>query len=66
MCNSNPLNSQKLSKYAPSLLSNPRDEMSHFMTRVSDNFAKECCSKMLHDNMDISKLMVYAQHVDET
>ena len=26
-----PLNSQKLSKYAPSLVSDPRDEMSHFV-----------------------------------
>ena len=25
----------KLSKYAPSLVSNPRDKMSHFVTRVS-------------------------------
>ena len=27
----------KLSKYAPSLVSNPRDEMSYFVTGVSDD-----------------------------
>ena len=30
----------KLSKYAPSLVSNPRDEMSFFVTRVSANLVE--------------------------
>ena len=43
----------KLSKYAPSLVSDPRDEMSRFVTRVLDNLKEECHSDMLHDNMNI-------------
>ena len=31
----------KFSKYAPSLVSNPRDEMSHFLTGVFDDLVKE-------------------------
>jgi len=51
-----------LSKYAPSLVSNPRDEMSRFVMGVSDSIEKECrAALILHDNMDISRLMVYAQ-----
>ena len=32
----------KLSKYAPSLVSNPRDEMSHFLRRVSEDLMEDC------------------------
>ncbi|KAH0695924.1 hypothetical protein KY289_013406 [Solanum tuberosum] len=56
----------KLSKYAPSLVSNPRDEMSCFVTGVSDSIEEECRAAMLHDNIDISRLMVYAQQVEES
>ncbi|XP_049345495.1 uncharacterized protein LOC125810021 [Solanum verrucosum] len=55
-----------LSKYASSLVSNPRDEMSQFVTGVSDSIEEECRAAMLHDNMDISSLMVYAKQVEET
>ena len=56
----------KLSKYAPSLVSNPRDKMGLFVTGVSDDLVEECCSVMLIDNMDNSMLMVHAQQVEET
>ena len=55
----------KLSKYAPSLVSDPRDQMSHFGTGVSEDLQEECQSSMLHDNMNISRLMVYAIRVEE-
>ena len=32
----------KFSKYAPSLVSNPRDEMSHFLRRVSEDLMEDC------------------------
>ena len=56
----------KLSKYAPSLVSNPRDEMSHFLTEVSKDLVEECCSTMNHDNMNISHVMVHAKQVEES
>ena len=55
----------KLSKYAPFLVSNPRDEMSRFVIGVSDDLKEECHSAMLHENMKISHLMVHAQQVEE-
>ena len=60
------LKSTKLSKYAPSLVSDPRDEMSRFMMGMSDDLKKECHLAMLHDNMNISHLMVHDQQVEET
>ncbi|XP_049399808.1 uncharacterized protein LOC125863876 [Solanum stenotomum] len=48
----------QLSKYAPSLVLNPRDEMSRSLTGVSDSMEEECCAIMLSENMDISRLMV--------
>ena len=56
----------KLSKYAPSLVSDPRNEMIRFVTGVSDELKEECHSAMLHDNMNISRLIVQAQQVEET
>ena len=55
----------KLSEYAPSLVSDPRDEMSLFVTGVSDDLQEECHSAMLHDNMNIYFHMVHAKHVEE-
>uniref|UniRef100_M1DIP4 Gag-pol polyprotein n=1 Tax=Solanum tuberosum TaxID=4113 RepID=M1DIP4_SOLTU len=40
--------------------------MIQFVTGVSDSIDEECCPSMLHENMDISCLMVYAQKVDES
>ena len=53
----------KLSKYALSLVSNQRDEMSHFVTGVADLVREECRTTMLHDNMTVARLMVYAQSI---
>ena len=55
----------KLSKYCPSLFSESRDEMRNFVTRVLKELEEECQSAMLHDNMNISHLMVYARRVEE-
>ena len=40
--------------------------MSRFVTGVSDDLQEEFHSVMLHDNMNISRLMVHARRVDET
>ena len=54
-----------LSKYASSRVSNCRDEMSMFVTGVSKDLEKESMENMLHDNMDLSRLMVHVQQVEE-
>ncbi|KAK4729735.1 hypothetical protein R3W88_022723 [Solanum pinnatisectum] len=46
--------------------SSRRDEMSRFLTGVSDSIEEECRTSILHDNMDISHLMVYGQQIEET
>ena len=56
----------KFSKYAQSLVSNPRDKMSCFVMDMSHDVVEECRSVMLHDNIDISYLMAHAQQFDET
>ena len=54
-----------LSGYGPSLVSNPRDEMSRFVTHVADLVKEECRTTMHHGNMIFSRLMVYDQSIKE-
>ena len=56
----------KLSKYASSLVSSRRDEMSRCVTGVLEDLEKECWEAMLHHNMDFGRLMVHAQKVEES
>ena len=49
------------SRYAPSLVSNLRDEMSCFVIGVTDLVWEECRTPMLHDDNTLARLMVYAQ-----
>lgn len=51
--------------YALSLVSNLRDEMSHFLLLVSKQLVEECRSAMIQDNMNISNLMVHGQKLEE-
>ena len=55
----------KLSRYATSLVSNNRDEMSKFLTGIIGDLEEECPSAMLHDSMDLSRLMVHVQQKEE-
>ena len=55
----------ELSKYALSLVSDPRDQISRFVIGVLADLQEECQSAMLHENMNLSRLMVYARRVEE-
>ena len=39
--------------------------MSRFLTGINGDMEMECWSAMLHDNMDLSRLMVHVQQVEE-
>ena len=54
----------RLSRYAPSLVSNPRDEMSRFVTGVADLVKEECRKTILHGEMNMSRIMVYTQSIE--
>ena len=49
----------KLSRYTTCLVSNSRNEMSRFLIKISEIWKKECWAAMLHNNMDLSRLMVH-------
>ena len=55
----------KLSKYAPCLVSDRRDKMSHFVMGVSHDLQEEYHLDILHVHMNIYRLMVQAQYVEE-
>ena len=40
--------------------------MSRFMTGVSEDLVEDCMAAMLHYNMDMGRLIVHAQQVDES
>ena len=45
------------------LVYNLRDKMSHFVRGMPNDLVEECRVALLHDNMDISRLMVLSQQV---
>ena len=55
----------KSSWYATSLVSNRKDVMSRFLTRIYGDLEEECRSPMLHDNMDLSRLIVHVQQLED-
>ena len=55
-----------LSRYDQSLVSNTRDEMSSFVTGVADLVKEKCRMTMLHDDMNLSRIMVYSQSIEES
>ena len=60
------MNLTLLPRYAPSLVSNPRDEMSSSVTGVADLVKEQRRTTMIHNDMNLSILMVYAQSIEES
>nr|XP_025887991.1 uncharacterized protein LOC112941867 [Solanum lycopersicum] len=50
-----------LERYATSLVSTRRNEISRFLTGINGDLQEECRAAMLHDNMDLSRLMVHVK-----
>ena len=55
-----------VSKYAPSLVSIPRYEMNRFVTGVANLVKDEWCTIVLHNNMNLSRLEVYAHSIEDS
>lgn len=55
-----------LYKYSHGLVANPRDLMNKFMAGVSDLVKKVCRIVMLANDMDISRLTVSAQQIEDS
>ena len=61
------LNFTMLSEYAPLFVSDTRDEISCFLTGVSDYYDDiEFQKAMLHENIIISHIVIHAKHVEDT
>lgn len=45
--------------------SNPRDEMCRFVTGVVDLVKEECRMNIIHNQMNFSRIIVYAQSIEE-
>ena len=55
----------QLSKYAPSIVADCRTKLSMFLSRVSALVVKESRATMLVHGMGITRLMIFAQHIEE-
>ena len=54
----------KLSKYATTIVANPRAKISQFMSGLNDTLVNACRSAILNTKMDISRLMTHMEEVE--
>ncbi|XP_055800410.1 uncharacterized protein LOC129869841, partial [Solanum dulcamara] len=55
----------QLSRYAPEMIPDVRSKMRKFVSGLGRHVKKECKAALLISDMDLSRLMVYAQQVEE-
>ena len=55
----------KLSKYAPSMMEDPRVKMGQFVFGLGDTVGSEGQAALLHKEMDLSRLMTYVEQVED-
>lgn len=55
----------QLAKYAPTIVANSRAFMRKFMSGTSEDMVKKCRTAILVKDMDISRLMVHSQQIEE-
>ena len=56
----------QLSKYDPTMVANSRTRINIFLMGVYRLVEKDYCTTMLLNDMDFSRLMVYAQKIEES
>ena len=54
-----------LSRYAPSIVSNSTEEMSRFVTGVTNLVREKFRIAMLHDDLTLDRIMVYTLSIEE-
>lgn len=55
----------KLSRYAPSIMANPRMKLSKFVSGVSYLIAEKCSMLMLKNDMNIDRLVIHSQRFEK-
>ena len=55
----------QLSTYAPDQMTDPSSSICKFVIGVSGLVLKECITSMLNRDMDLSRLMMHAQQIEE-
>ncbi|XP_015081272.1 uncharacterized protein LOC107024841 [Solanum pennellii] len=56
----------KITRYATSVVSKRRNEISRFLTGIMGDLEEECPSTKLHDNKDLSRLIVHVKLVEDS
>ena len=54
----------KLSKYASTIVANPRAKMSQFMSGLNDTLVNACRSEMMIKEIDIARLMTHMEEIE--